>query len=202
MPGPDPLLDPPGWVPDWLSVDDVRTMRWLRRALVFLFAVGLAACVTENADSPADPSLADEGSSALAERFGTVLVELVTASGEVLELCLLDAETQEQRSRGLKGVTDLGGHDGMLFRWDDDTAGNFVMIDTVTPLTITWWDADGGYVGGDDMAPCTEGDDGECPRYNPGTSYRYAVEVVQGELPEAGPQATLEPRIGSSCQRA
>ncbi len=202
MPGPDPLLDPPGWVPEWLSVDDVRTMRWLRRALVVLFAVGLAACVTENADSPADPSLAGEGSNALAERFGTVLVELAPASGEVLELCLLDAETQEQRNQGLKGVTDLDGHDGMLFRWDADTAGNFVMIDTVTPLTISWWSADGTYVGGTDMEPCTEANGDDCLRHNPGATYRYAVEVFQGELPEAGPEATLEPRIGSSCQRA
>lgn len=204
MPG-DPLIDPPAWVPDWLSIDDVRTMRWLRRALVVLFAVGLAACVTESADSPADPTLegAQETSpSELAERFGTIVVELVTASGEVLELCLLDADVADERSRGLMEVTDLEGHDGMLFRWDDDTAGNFVMIDTVTPLTISWWGADGAYVGGEDMEPCTEDDDGDCLRYNPGASYRYAVEVFQGELPEAGPDATLEPRIGSSCQRS
>jgi uncharacterized membrane protein (UPF0127 family) len=207
VPDADPLLDPPSWVPGWLSVDDVRTMRWLRRALVLVFAAGLAACVTESANSPADPSLegADGGAAApseLAERFGTIVAELTAASGAVLELCLLDADVADERRQGLKGVTDLEGHDGMLFRWDDDTVGNFVMIDTVTPLTISWWAADGSWVGGDDMVPCTEGDAGDCLRYNPGAPYRYAVEVFRGELPEAGPEATLEPRIGSSCQRA
>ncbi|MDZ7674688.1 MAG: DUF192 domain-containing protein [Acidimicrobiales bacterium] len=210
MPAPDPFLDRPAWLPRWLSVDDVRTMRWLRRALVAVFAAGLSACVTEGADRPADPELGGDptvstapddggGVSALADRFGTIVVDLVTASGELLELCLLDADQPAERTQGLKGVTDLGDQDGMLFRWEEPTRGNFVMIDTVTPLTISWWDADGSFVSSTDMEPCTEADDADCARYGADGAYEYAVEVFQGELPEAGAGARLEPRIGSSC---
>lgn len=195
----DPLLDRPRWLPRWFpTIDDVRAVRWLRRALWVVFVAGLASCVVESADSPADPEL--EGAvSGLAQEFGTVIVELMTTSGEVLELCLLHADVPEERSQGLMGVTDLERHDGMLFSWDEDVQSNFVMVDTVTPLTISWWEADGTFVSSTDMTPCTEANDAECTRYPAAGPYRYAIEVFQGELPEAAPGATIDPSPGGSC---
>jgi len=82
------------------------------------------------------------------------------------------------------GRTDLGGYDGMLFRFDDDVQSGFYMKDTLIPLSIAWFDSDGRFVSSADMPPC--GDLPECPTYAPGKPYRYALEVVQGGLPELG----------------
>lgn len=195
---PDRLLDRPRWAPAWLSIDDVRAMRWFRWMVGLVFAAGAAACVVESADRPADPVL--EEPSGLAAKFGTILVDVLTASGEALELCLLHADVPEERARGLMEVTDLEGHDGMLFSFDTDVQSNFVMIDTVTPLTISWWAADGSFVSSTDMEPCTEADDGDCARYPAAAPYRYAIEVFQGERPALAEGATISVRPGSSCQ--
>lgn len=208
---PDPLLDRPAWAPGWVpSIDDVRSMRVMRWLLGAVFVAGLAACVVESADSPADPVLEGEdttedaggetGSDGLAARFGTILVDVMTASGEVLELCLLHADVPDERARGLMAVTDLEGHDGMLFTFDDEVQSNFVMVDTVTPLSISWWTTDGAFVSGTDMDPCTEAVDTDCARFAADGPYRYAIEVFQGERPELDAGSTIEVRAGSSCQ--
>lgn len=213
----DPLLDRPDWAPAWLpSVDDVTSMRWFRWIVGLVLAAGCAACVVESADSPADPTLGDpngdangeddpvvsapEGVTGLAADFGTILVDLVTASGEMLELCLLHADEPAERSQGLMGVTDLEGTDGMLFSFDTDVQSSFVMIDTVTPLSISWWAADGAFVSGTDMEPCTEASDADCARFPADGPYRYAVEVFQGERPELAAGSTIAVQPGSSCQ--
>lgn len=185
----DPLLDPPSWAPSWLpTVDDVRGFRLLRWLVAAVFVAGVAACVTESANSPADPQLgpvaSDTKTSApaggLAERFGTVAAQLIAVSGEVLELCLLHADTPEERSTGLMQVTDLEGHDGMLFSMEEPTEGAFYMYRTLLPLTISWWDGAGAFVSRTDMAPCGSADSAACERYPAAGPYRYAIEVVQG----------------------
>ncbi|WP_436794024.1 DUF192 domain-containing protein [Actinospongicola halichondriae] len=198
----DPLLDRPTWAPSWLpAVDDVRAMRWFRWIVGGVFAAGFAACVVQSADSPADPVLEGAGGvSGLAADFGTIVVDLVTSTGDVVELCLLHADEPAERTQGLKGVTDLEGHDGMLFSFDEDVQSNFVMVDTVTPLSISWWAADGSFVSGTDMTPCTEPDANACTRFPAAGPYRYAIEVFQGERPELGEGSTIEVRPGSSCQ--
>lgn len=185
---PDPLLDPPSWAPSWLpTIDDVRGVRLLRWLVTAVFVAGVAACVTEGADSPADPELgapstevADGPLGDLAGRFGTVAAQLVAVSGEVLELCLLHADTIEERSTGLMQVTDLEGHDGMLFSSEEPVDGAFYMFRTVLPLTIGWFDAEGGFVSRADMVPCESEDPAACERYPAAAPYRFAVEVVQG----------------------
>lgn len=186
---PDPLLDPPSWAPSWLpTVDDVRGARLLRWLVTAVFVAGVAACVTEGADSPADPELAAPSTAAtepdpgsLAGRFGTVVAQLVAASGEVLELCLLHADTIEERSTGLMQVTDLEGHDGMLFTAEEPTDGAFYMYRTLLPLSIGWWDADGAFVSRSDMVPCESEDPAACERYPAAAPYRFAIEVTQGD---------------------
>ena len=186
----DPLLDPPSWAPAWLpTVDDVRGARLLRWLVTAVFVAGVAACVTEGANSPADPELgpvaAETTTSApaggLAERFGTVAAQLVALSGEVLELCLLHADTAEERATGLMQVTDLEGHDGMLFSMEEPRQGSFYMYRTLLPLTIGWWDAEGAFVSRADMVPCESDDEAACERYPAAGPFRFAIEVVQGD---------------------
>ena len=93
------------------------------------------------------------------------------------------ADTPELRAQGLMGVTDLGELDGMLFVWDSDTPSSFWMKDTLIPLDIAFFRADGSLVDVLSMVPC-EAD--PCPRYGPagGRTYRYALEAPAGRLVE------------------
>ena len=195
VPGPDPLLDRPDWAPSWVpSIDDVRQVRYLRWALVAVFVAGLTSCVVRGADGPADPRLGvASGPSQLAATFGTVLVEIATASGEVVALCLLHADRPEERTRGLAGATDLEGFDGVLFANDDPVETEFANVDTVMALTITWWRDDGSFVAQADMEPCLSPDPDACPRYPPGGAYQWAIEAPRGELAARGvdPAAVL-----------
>lgn len=89
------------------------------------------------------------------------------------------ADTPTERSRGLMGVTDMGGLDGMLFVFESENVGGFWMKDTLIPLDIAFFAADGVFVDRFTMEPCTED---PCPSYNPAAAYRYAVEAPAGDL--------------------
>jgi uncharacterized membrane protein (UPF0127 family) len=84
-------------------------------------------------------------------------------------------------------VTDpaLGGHPGMIFVFEQDDKGAFWMKNTILPLSIAYLGADGRAVSTADMAPCPAGT-ASCPTYAAAAPYRYAVEVPEGRLAEAG----------------
>lgn len=127
--------------------------------------------------------------------FELVPGRVTAADGEVCDVCLWLAATPEQRGRGLMGVTDLGAGDGMVFRWDEPTTGNFWMRDTPQPLSIAFYAADGAFVSAADMEPCLQPiPDADCPRYAAASTYTYAVEVFAGGLPPLlmGPGSRLE----------
>ena len=161
--------------------DDPRTMTWLRRAAAFLLVAGVVACAEEAGNGPADPTLLPPGVTTVErtplEGFGEVAVEVTRVDGQVVSWCLLLADTPELRQRGLMTVTDpeLGGHDGMLFRFDEPATGGFWMRNTPQPLSIAYIGADGGLVSTADMAPC--GDSADCPTYPPSGPYLLTVEV-------------------------
>lgn len=115
--------------------------------------------------------------------FDVAVVEL---GGEPWKVAL--AATPEQRAQGLMSVTDLGGLDGMLFVFGADTAGGFWMKDTLLPLEIAFFTADGSLVDVLAMVPC--GAD-PCPVYRPSGPYRYAVEAVPGRLGALSADDTL-----------
>ncbi len=98
------------------------------------------------------------------------------------------ADTPEARSRGLMGLTDLGGVDGMLFLFEADTESGFWMKDTLIPLDIAFFADDGTFVDMLTMEPCTTGD---CPTYHAGGPYRYAVEAPADELQFVGADSVL-----------
>lgn len=111
------------------------------------------------------------------QRAATATLE----DGTVCELCLWLAATSDQRALGLMHVTDLGGPDGMVFRYESPTTGAFWMKNTVMPLSIAFYDASGAFVGAFDMEPCTAD---PCPSYPTPPNFVHAVEVPQGMLNE------------------
>ncbi len=118
------------------------------------------------------------------EGFATVAGRVTAADGATCEVCLWLADTAERRAQGLMGVTDLSGADGMLFRWDEPTAGAFWMRDTPLPLSIAFFDQGGAFVSALDMTPCLDPTpDAECARYAATGPYQFAVEVAAGGLP-------------------
>ena len=102
----------------------------------------------------------------------------VTLGGEPITVALADESAL--RSRGLMGVTDLGALDGMLFSWGGETVSSrFTMRNTLIPLHIVFFDADGAFVSQADMVPC-ETDD--CPTYGAAGPYAFAIEFPAGEV--------------------
>jgi uncharacterized protein len=179
-----------------------RLPSWVGWAVAVGLAVVLAGFLLWAADRPADPYLVDAAPDTTAgpsatdppgpspsgrvppvpglEETGATLTD---ADGETVEVCLLVAESREQRAQGLMGVTDLGGYDGMLFRFDVDTTSGFWMKDTPMPLTVGYFDAGGAFVSSADMAPCPDDD---CPVHPPDGPYRSAVEVPTERAGEVG----------------
>lgn len=201
------------FVPD---IDDERGIAWLWRACVLVLVAGLLACAGESGSTPPDPELLPPGetqgpvtsSSTTVTQiplagFGDVVVEIHRVDGQILEWCLLLAETPEQRERGLMHVTDPGldGHDGMLFRYAEDSDVGFWMRNTPQPLAIAYVDAGGQLISVAEATPCEDSRD--CPGYPPGAPYRWVVEapLSVGGVERLGlvPGATLVD-TGRACQ--
>jgi len=136
-----------------------------------LLLLGLILCVSCSGEEERSPAPEAEAS-----------VTIRTASGPV-ELDVELADTNRERSVGLMGRETIGPHDGMAFTFGEPIEGTFWMKDTLIPLSIAFWDADGRIVGILDMAPCT---DDPCPTYGPGVPFVGALEVEQGGFEEHG----------------
>jgi uncharacterized membrane protein (UPF0127 family) len=167
---------------------------------VLVVIAALTAFVLVGANRPADPKLLPGGRTPVSG-FGDVAYRIRGGPGgpgtDAAERCALLAETTEQHQRGLMGRTDLGGYDGMLFRFSSDTSGAFYMKDTLIPLSIAWFDAQGLFVSAADMEPCP--DDVGCPTYTAAAPYRYALEVPKGGLPALGIGPGAQLVVGSAC---
>lgn len=105
-----------------------------------------------------------------------------TAAGRVIFRVEL-AETDETRARGLMGRERLADDTGMLFLWPSDSETAFHMRETLIPLTVAFFAADGRIVRVMDMEPCRAD---PCPAYAPGAPYRGALEVSAGALTRRG----------------
>jgi uncharacterized membrane protein (UPF0127 family) len=165
----------------------LRAVRWV---VVVLAVTGGIVFLTRGSNRPADPSLKPvEGQSALQRThfgdFGEIAFRIEGAPARAAALrCALLAETSAQQELGLMNRTDIGGYDGMIFRFTTDFTGSFYMKDTPLPLSIAFFDANGQFVSTVDMAPCIH--QPSCTLYNATGPYRYALEVPQGALPRLG----------------
>jgi hypothetical protein len=92
----------------------------------------------------------------------------------------------------LRGHTDLGPYDGMLFVFQGPTDTHFTMSGVTVPLQIGWYGSDGSRSSGTLMKPCPEKAETECPVYRANGDYEYAVETLEGRLP-SGPVTACSP---------
>jgi uncharacterized membrane protein (UPF0127 family) len=96
-------------------------------------------------------------------------------------LGLVVSLTVDERSAGLRGVRDLGPYDGMIFVDGSDSRTAFTMEDTLIPLDLGLYDADGKPVGRHSLVPCPPST--PCPVTTPSRPYRLAIEAPSGTLP-------------------
>lgn len=135
-----------------------------------------------------------------------VLVGATTASTSVAEPTVtrltLDglsfqpelALTSASRARGLM-FRRKAPADGMLFVFPEVENGGFWMKNTLVPLTIVFFDADGKRVRRLSMTPCRSD---PCPIYSPERRYRFALELRASDTRTArrlGPPSELR-RLG------
>jgi uncharacterized membrane protein (UPF0127 family) len=143
--------------------------------------------VSATTDSTASPATPPASSGAVPgvvpQGFGTIAARVTASDGEICELCLWLADDLATRGRGLMQVTDLGGLDGMAFRYDDPHTTSFTMRNTVMPLSIVFFGADGTHLDEFDMEPCVAE---PCPSYPTPTDFVVAIEVPRGGLADLG----------------
>jgi uncharacterized membrane protein (UPF0127 family) len=140
-----------------------------------------AAAATTDSTSPTTAA-APTTTGVVPVGFGTVAGRVTAADGSTCDVCLWAAATAADQSRGLMGVTDLGGADGMVFQFGSPVITQFWMRDTVMPLSIAFYAEDGSFVSATDMDPCLTGPADACARYAATGPYANAIEVPQGGL--------------------
>lgn len=131
----------------------------------------------------ADAADADAADLIVPEGFATGGFRVIPAVGEPCDLCLWVARTDDERRRGLMGVDDLGGRDGMAFVYATPRTTAFTMRNTLLPLSIAFFDVDGGFLEAFDMDPCV---DEPCQRYPTPPDFTVAIEVRRGDLERFG----------------
>ena len=146
-------------------------------------AIAVAAC---------SPSIVAPDTTAGHQVFDTGdlgAVEVITVTVDDAEVLVAVASTAETRRRGLRGVTDLGDLDGMIFVWGGETVtSTFTMADTLIDLDISFFDAEGRFVDGFTMTPC---ETSSCPPYAAAGPFAYAIEVPSASQPLPGPGSVL-----------
>jgi uncharacterized membrane protein (UPF0127 family) len=174
----------------------VRRIGW---AVWIVLLLSLGTFCVQGANRPKDPKLAPTPSSS-----SSPVRRRMAGFGEVAfrvnggpPACAAVADTAAARQQGLMARHDLGGYDGMLFRFSADTRTTFFMRNTPLPLSIAWFDGAGRYVSQADMSPCPDIDG--CPEHAASGPYRDALEVPQGHLSTLGivPGSTMT--IGGPC---
>ena len=172
----------------------IRSMsRFATRLAAAAAVVVLAACGpsspasgTPTAEAVSAASVTPSPSLAPSEPFAVSQVTLRGPGGEALEVPVYVAAAPQERARGLMEREDLPDGTGMLFVFPADHRGAFYMYRTPLPLSIAFADSQGRIVALLDMEPCTSPDADACERYDPGVSYRSALEVEQGFLDAHG----------------
>jgi uncharacterized protein len=155
-----------------------------------------SSSVVTSVGAPSTPA-----ATAVPKGYSAVVMRVTDANGVTRDFCVLVADDEPKRERGLMDVDSLGGYDGMLFRFGSPTKAQFYMFQTRLPLSIAFF-ADGGkFVSSTDMPPCTASRPGDCPLYDAAAPYLDALEVPMGGLAALGIGAGSSIATGPACTR-
>jgi uncharacterized membrane protein (UPF0127 family) len=148
----------------------------MRRLSVVLAVLLLTAPACDRAGESAPDPTPSSPAFTLPSLFGrgTATIEV---PDDIVTLEVEIARTDEAHQRGLQGRTSLPSDSGMVFLFPDEQPRRFWMKDTLIPLSIAYFRADGTIVSIRDMDPCTAE---PCPLYDSGAPAQGALEVNQG----------------------
>jgi uncharacterized membrane protein (UPF0127 family) len=197
-------LDQPWLDRRWLDDPPPLVVRRLTQIAFVVAALGVFAFLIVGANRPANPYLVPASGRVTGSDFSGFGAGFVTISAGVglhaphRPLCVLLATTTQQQERGLMKQTSLHGWPGMVFQFQAPTQVHFYMRDTLIPLSIAWFAADGGYVSSTNMEPCPS-TAAACPTFAAGAPYQTAIEVEKGQLSSLGigPGSSLQ--VGGPC---
>lgn len=149
----------------------------MRRSIPLVIAlVFLASCSGDAVEEGPEFVLGSPHTpGAPAFKVGTVLIDGADEGSVLLDAEI--ADTEETRSYGLMNRTSIPDDYGMVFFVFKETECCFWMEDTLVPLSIAFFDADGTIVDIEDMDPCKVK---SCPLYSSDAPYIGALEVKQG----------------------
>jgi uncharacterized protein len=127
------------------------------------------------------------------QRLQTMTVQAPRAA-----LTLQVAKTDEQRERGLMGVTKLPAHTGMLFAFPKDAPIEFWMKNTLVPLDMVFLAPDGTVRSVAANVPATTPDtpDDRIPRRY--ANAQYVIELPAGEAEKDGITGGVHLNVTSS----
>ena len=115
---------------------------------------------------------------------GTATVTPRTGKPVVLRVEI--ARTSAERQVGLMNRRSLPARSGMVFTYPEDHRGGYWMKNTLIPLDIAFYDARGKIRRILTMQPCRRD---PCRIYDPGVTYRAALEVNAGSFRRWGVRA-------------
>lgn len=108
---------------------------------------------------------------------------LIDTGDDSVLVNLVIAEKPEQQNFGLMFREEFPEDCGMAFLYFEEHQGGFWMKNTLIPLSIAFFDAEGEILKILDMEPCEEE---PCDIYDPGVAYSGAMEVNQGRFEDWG----------------
>lgn len=108
-------------------------------------------------------------------------LQLHAPSGQAVSLNVEWATTAAEQEKGLMGRAQVD--HGMLFLFGNAQPLTFWMKNTLVPLDIVFFDANGVYVSSTTMQPCTAD---PCALYPSGGPAEYALEMPAGFVQQTG----------------
>lgn len=108
-------------------------------------------------------------------------ITLTSATGTTQSLDVEWAATPAEQARGLMFRSQV--RSGMLFVFEQAAPRSFWMKNTLVPLDIIFFDAEGTYVSATTMQPCKEN---PCPHYLSEGPAQYALEMPAGFIQKSG----------------
>jgi len=144
----------------------------MKRLVVLVAGLVIAACDTTTTTEAVTASTNPRPAAVVWNGFTTRQIDL-----DGNDIVVAVAANPRERGKGLSGLTDLTGIDGMLFEFGGLTTSRFWMKDTFIDLDIAFFDSSGRLVESMTMPVCVQN---PCPKFGPAEPYRWAVEAPTG----------------------
>jgi uncharacterized protein len=152
--------------------------------LVILVAISIAAIILVVEQYPA--ASANHLSNNIVRYVGEndFLVKLsqyrnLTVTIDGYNISAFVADTDDKRSKGLSGVENMSGNQGMLFVFNYPSKQGFWMKEMMFPLDIIWLDSNNSVIHIEKrLQPCTSVL--FCTVYSPSRDAKYVLETISG----------------------